>query len=51
VQIAHKITVLREHSLGMLIRVTDISPAGTLPSDIFDLPRHKWTRAFTDEVR
>jgi hypothetical protein len=51
VQIARKITVLRNHSLGMLIRVTDVSPAGTLSSGIFDVPHHKWTRAFTDEVR
>jgi hypothetical protein len=51
VQIAHKITLLHEGKLAMLIGVTDFAPAGTIPSDTFDVPRHKWTRAFTDEVR
>jgi hypothetical protein len=50
-QVAHKITVLRNNALGMLILVTDISPPGTLSPGIFDLAGHKWTRAFTDEVR
>ena len=50
-QIPHKITVLRNSQMGMLIRVADISAAGTLPANSFDLPGHKWNRAFTDEVR
>jgi hypothetical protein len=50
-QIAHNIRVLHNNALGMLIRVTDISAAGTLAENTFDLPGHKWTRAFTDEVR
>ncbi len=50
-QIAHKITLLNNDKLGMLIRVTDISAAGALPANTFDLPGHKWNRAFTDEVR
>jgi hypothetical protein len=51
VQIAHKITLLSKGNLVMLIRVTDLSPAGNIPSDTFEVPHHKWTRAFTDEVR
>ncbi len=50
-QIPHKITVLRNSQMGMLIRVAGISAAGTLPANTFDLPGHKWNRAFTDEVR
>jgi hypothetical protein len=51
VQIAHKITLLNEGKLAMLIRITDPAPTGTISSNTFDVPRHKWTRAFTDEVR
>lgn len=50
-QIANKITVLRNSQIGMLLRVADISAAGTLPVNRFDLPGRKWNRAFTDEVR
>lgn len=50
-QVAHKITLLNNGKLGMLIRITDISTAGSLPANTFDLPGHKWNRAFTDEVR
>jgi hypothetical protein len=51
VQIANKINLLHEGELAMLIRVTDLEPAGAIPSGTFDVPHHKWTRAFTDEVR
>jgi hypothetical protein len=51
VQIAHKITLLNKGKLAMLIRVTDLDAAGSIPSGTFDVPHHKWTRAFTDEVR
>ena len=51
VQIAHQITLLNEGKLAMLIRVADPAPAETISPDKFDVPRHKWTRAFTDEVR
>ncbi len=51
IQIAHKITVLHKDALAMLIRGIEISAAGTLPSNTFDVPGHKWNRAFTDEVR
>jgi hypothetical protein len=37
--------------LGMLIRVTDVSAAGTVPKNTFELPEHQWKRAFIDEAR
>jgi hypothetical protein len=49
--IAHKITVLRDGKVAMLIHVTAVSPAGTVEPGIFELYGHEWTRAFTDEVR
>ena len=51
VAIAREIRVLHDHQLGMLIRVTEVSAAATIPEDIFDLRGHEWKRAFTDEVR
>jgi hypothetical protein len=50
-QIAHQIEVLHNGALGMLIRVTQVSPAETLPASTFELRGHEWTRSFTDEVR
>jgi hypothetical protein len=51
VQIAHEIRVLHNDKAGMLIRVTEMSAAGTVPESTFELPGHEWKRAFTDEVR
>jgi len=51
VAIAREIRVLHDHQLGMLIRVTEVSAAATIPENIFDLRGHEWKRAFTDEVR
>jgi hypothetical protein len=51
VEIARQIKVLRNGVVGMLIRVTGVSPAGTVPEDTFILKGHEWKRAFTDEVR
>jgi hypothetical protein len=51
VAISHRIKVLRNGGLGVLIRVTQISPAGTIPANSFELPGHEWDRAFTDEMR
>jgi len=51
VEIARKIKVMRDGAVEILISVTQISPAGTIPADAFDLPGHEWNRAFTDEVR
>jgi hypothetical protein len=51
VAIAHEIRVLHDNQLGMLIRVTEVSPAATMPDDAFDVRGHEWKRAFTDEVR
>jgi len=50
-QVAREIQVLRNGSLGLLIRVTDMSPAGTLAEDMFELHGHEWKKAFTDEAR
>ena len=51
VEISHQIKVLHNGALGMSIRVTEVSRAGTVPANTFKLPGHEWTRAFTDEVR
>lgn len=51
VKIAHEVKVLRNGSLGMLIRVDSVSPAGNMPSSTFQLHGHEWNRAFTAEVR
>jgi hypothetical protein len=50
-EIAHQIKVMRNGAVEILISVTQVSPAGTIPADAFDLPGHDWNRAFTDEVR
>ncbi len=51
VKTARRIDVLRDEKLAMRIRVTEISPAGTMPAKTFEVPGHEWTRAFTAEVR
>jgi len=51
VKIAHRIDVLKDGNLGMRIRVTEVSLAGTMPSKTFEVKGHEWTRAFTAEVR
>ena len=51
VKIAREIKVLRNDKLGMLIRVTQLSPLGSAKPDRNDLRGHEWKRAFTDEVR
>jgi hypothetical protein len=51
IKTARRIEVLSDEHLAMRIRVTEISPAGTLPANTFELPGHEWTRAFTAEVR
>jgi hypothetical protein len=50
-QICHRILVYKDEKLGMEIRVLDVSPATKVTGDIFEVRGHKWTRAFTDEVR
>ena len=50
-KVAHEIRVMRNGTLGMLIRVTEVTAAGDLPESTFELPGHEWKRAFTDEVR
>lgn len=51
VDIARQIKVLRDGALGLLIQVTEVGSPGNVPDDTFELKGHKWTRAFTDEVR
>ena len=50
-EIPHEIEVLTNGDLGMLIEVQKIVPAGELPNTDFVVSGHKWSRAFTDEVR
>jgi len=51
VQTARRVDVLKDGKLALLIRVTDVSPAGSLPAKSFELKGHEWGRAFTAEVR
>ena len=51
VQVAHRIQLLNKGALAMLIRVTEVSPAGTVPDGMFELLGHEWKRQFTSEVR
>jgi hypothetical protein len=50
-QVAHTIQVLHNGALGMLIKITDLSPAGDVPESAFKLPGHEWKKQFTDQVR
>jgi Gram-negative bacterial TonB protein C-terminal len=50
-QVAQVLKVMRAGSVGMVIRVTDVAPAGAVSEDTFKLRGHEWKRAFTDEVR
>jgi hypothetical protein len=51
IKVARQIDVLRDNKLGMRIRVTELSPAESLPAETFEVSQHEWIRAFTDEVR
>ncbi len=51
VKIARRIDVLKDEVLAMRIHVTDVTPAGSISPTTFEVPKHEWTRAFTDEVR
>ncbi len=51
VHIARRIDVVYNGRLGMLIQVTDIAAAESLPDGTFEIRGHEWTRAFTDETR
>ncbi len=50
-RIARRIDVLKDGHLAMRIRVTEVSPAGTIPAKTFEVKGHEWTRAFTAEGR
>jgi len=51
VYVPHTIRLLHNGTLGMLIKVTQVSAAGALSENTFELRGHEWKRAFTDEVR
>jgi hypothetical protein len=51
VEIAREIRVSKDGMLGMLIRVTQVTPAATIPDGTFEVQGHEWNRAFTDQVR
>jgi hypothetical protein len=51
VAIARKIDVLKDGMPAMQISVTEVKPAGRNPAQIFEVPGHEWTRAFTGEER
>lgn len=51
VKIAHRIDLLKDGKLGMRIRVTEIVPAASVPPKTFEVSKHEWKRAFTDEAR
>ena len=51
VKISHRVDALKNGALAMRISVTEVSPAGTMPTKTFEVHGHEWTRAFTDEVR
>jgi hypothetical protein len=50
-QMARQIKALRNGGLAMVIDITELSPAGTLPESTFELHGHEWQRAFTSEMR
>lgn len=50
-QVAQQIKAFRNGELAMLINVTELSPAGTVPENTFDLHGHEWQPAFTSEMR
>jgi len=50
-QVARQIQVFYEDTLAMIIKVTDLSATGDFSSASFEIGKHKWQRAFTDEVR
>ena len=51
VKIAHRIDLLKDGKPGMRIRVTEIVPAASVPPKTFEVSKHEWKRAFTDEAR
>ena len=50
-QVARQIQVFYEGTLAMIIKVTDLSTAGDFSPTNFEIAKHKWQQAFTDEVR
>jgi hypothetical protein len=49
--VARQIQVLYQGTAALAIKVTQIGVAGGLRETNFTIPKHKWKRAFTDEVR
>lgn len=50
-KIAHRIEVLKDGQLAMLLRVTEVTATPPVPAKTFEVHGHEWTRTFTDEVR
>jgi hypothetical protein len=49
--VARQIQVLYQGTAALAIKVTQTGVAGGLRETNFTIPKHKWKRAFTDEVR
>lgn len=50
-QVARHIRVLYDGAPVIIIKVTELSTPGDLAATSFEIAKHKWQRAFTDEVR
>jgi hypothetical protein len=51
IKIARRIDGFRNGARGLRIAVTQVSAPSSLSPGMFEVPGHKWERAFTDEVR
>jgi hypothetical protein len=51
IKIARRIDGFRNGARGLRIAVTQASAPSSLSPGMFEVPGHKWERAFTDEVR
>lgn len=50
-QVAKQIRVLNGGATAIIVKVTELSTSGGFSGTNFEIPKHKWQRAFTDEVR
>jgi TonB family protein len=51
VKVAQHIDVIKDGKVGMRIHVTELAPAGNVPTKMFEIKGHEWIRAFTAEAR
>jgi hypothetical protein len=51
VKVARRIDALRNGGLAMRIDITQVGPAGAVPTKAFEMKGHEWTRTFTAESR